>query len=142
MVNKKLQEIGKKLDITDKDIRNIGKVGFTTKIVYWIVTAIIAVISYIIGFFVGKGTCPSTGVVTTTTSIATTTTTIATTTSTTTTTIGYPYAAGLMIPSILAVKKRSSKIAILLVSAVAFLIAIKIYPIFGQAIMYNVYKRK
>jgi len=142
VVNQKLREIGQKLNITDKDIRNIGRTGFTTKILYWIMTTIIALVSYIVGFFVGKGTCPSGGVTTTipttTTSIVTTTTTIATTT----TTVGYPYAASLLIPSILTVKKRSSKIAILFLSTIAFLITIKACPVFGQAIMYNVYKRK
>jgi len=38
-------------------------------------------------------------------------------------------------------KKKSTKIAVLLISAIAFLVALKGTPVFGQAIRYNVYKR-
>ncbi|MEM5855116.1 MAG: hypothetical protein QW472_02225 [Candidatus Aenigmatarchaeota archaeon] len=117
IAQQKLQEIGQKLNITDEDIKNIKKAGLTNKILYWITTAIIAIISFIIGFFAGKVTCPSTGGG------------------------GYPYAAGLVIPNTLISKKRNSKIAILLLSVIVFLVAIKLSPAFGQAIKYNVYKR-
>jgi uncharacterized membrane protein len=120
MDNQALQKIGKELNISDKDIKDIRKAGFTSKILYWIITAIIAIISFIIGFLVGRGTLiPSGGGPSG----------------------GYPFAGGLVIPSALSGKKRSSKIAILLTSATAFLIAIKVYPVFGQATLYNVYRK-
>jgi hypothetical protein len=143
MVNQKLQEIGQELDLTDRDIRDIRNAGYTSRMLHWIITPLIAVLSFITGFFLGEGTCPPVGSVS-----STTTTSIATSTSTTivdtTTTIGggYPFAVGLVIPAALAAKKsKGSKIAVLLISTITFLIAIKTYPVFGQAIDYNVYKK-
>ena len=116
-MNKKLRQIGQRLDITERDIKDIGKAGIASKILYWIITAIIAIITFIIGFFIGQGNCSTSD------------------------NGGYPFAIGSMIPGVLAGKRRSSKIAILLFSMVAFLVAIKAYPAFGQAIKYNVYRR-
>jgi len=114
-MSQKLHEIGQKLNITESDIRDLGRAGLTNKILYWIITVIIAIITFVIGFFMGQSTCTSPGG-------------------------GYPYA-GSVIPSLLANKKKSSRVAILLFSAIAFLIAMRAYPAFGQAIKYNVYRR-
>lgn len=116
-MNQKLQEIGRKMGVTEKDIRDMGKRGFTGRIRYWIIAAIIAIISFILGFFIGQSTCPPTGGGG-----------------------GYPFSA-VLTPVALAGEKRSSRIAVLLMSATAFLIAIKAAPVFGQAIEYNVYSR-
>lgn len=117
MLNKKLKEIGQKLGVSEKDIRDMGKKGIARNILYWIIGIVVAILSFMVGFFVGKGTCPveSSG--------------------------GYPFAAGIVIPSMLSNKKKSTKIAVLLMSAIAFLVALKAAPVFGQAIKYNVYKR-
>jgi hypothetical protein len=120
MVNQKLQEIGQQLDVTEGDLEDIKKAGSTGRIIYWVITAIIALISLILGFFVGRGACPSTG----DGSYG-----------------GYPFAMGLVIPAAVAGKSKSSKIAVLLISTITFLIAIKSYPVFGEAIKYNVYNR-
>jgi len=116
-MNQKLKEIGEKLGISEQDIGRLGKKGIVRNILYWIIGIIIAILSFIAGFFVGRGTCPSAG------------------------SGGYPFATGMVIPSMLSGKKKNTKIAVLLISAIAFLVALKVPPIFGQAIKYNVYKR-
>jgi hypothetical protein len=119
MVNKKLRSVGEKLNVSEKDIKNIKKAGFLNKIWYWIIAVLIAIITFIIGFFVGKANCPaSTGGLPP----------------------GYPYASAIIALPALYSKKKSSKIFLLLVSTLAFLIALKT-PVFGQAILYNVYKK-
>jgi hypothetical protein len=142
-MNKKLRGIGEQLDLTDRDIRDIRNAGYTNRMLHWIITPLITVLSFITGFFLGKGACPPVE-----SASSTTTTPIATSTSTTildtATTIGggYPFAVGLVIPVALAAKKsKGSKIAVLLISTITFLIAIKSYPVFGEAIKYNVYNR-
>jgi len=117
MMNQKLKEIGQKLGVSEKDIRGMGKKGIARNILYWIIGIIVAILSFVAGFFVGKGTCPVEGGG------------------------GYPFAAGVVIPGMLSGKKKSIKIAVLLISAIAFLVALKAAPVFGQAIKYNVYKR-
>jgi len=123
MMNQKLREIGQKLGVSEKDIRGMGKKGIARNILYWIIGIIIgiivAILSFVVGFFVGKGTCPSVD-----------------------SGGGYPFAAGVVIPGMLSGKKKSTKITVLLISAIAFLVALKADPVFGQGIMYNVYKRK
>lgn len=117
MDNQKLKEIGKKLDISEQDIRGLRKKGIARYILYWIIGIIVAILSFLVGFFIGRGTCPSVSGG------------------------GYPFAAGIVIPSMISSKKKSTKIAVLLISAVAFLVALKGMPVFGQAIKYNVYRR-
>ncbi len=114
-MNRKLREIGSRLDVTGRDIRGMGKAGFIGRLLPWIITAIIALLSLILGFFVGRGTCPPAGG-------------------------GYPYSAAL-IPVALTDRKKNSRMAILLISAIAFLMALNTTPVFGQAIKYNVYRR-
>ncbi len=115
MVNQKLQEIGQKLDVSEKDIKDLGKTDFKSRILYWIITAAIAILSFILGFFAGKGSCPPAGG-------------------------GYPFSMGL-VPVAFSGKGKNFKISVLLVSVIAFLVALNAVPVFGQAIDYNVYGR-
>ena len=117
MVNEKLQRIGKKLNVLNKDIKSISKKGIARNILYWIIGVLVAILSFILGFFVGKTKCPSLY------------------------SAGYPFAMALAIPSVLNNKKKSNKIVALLISAMIFLVALKSVPAFGEAILYNVYKR-
>lgn len=116
-MNQKLKEIGQKLGVSEEDIKGFRKRGIARNILYWIIGIIVAILSFVVGFLVGKGTCrvESGG--------------------------GYPFAAGIVIPGMLSSKKKSTKIAALLISVIAFLVALKAAPVFGQSIKYNVYKR-
>jgi hypothetical protein len=117
MVNK-IVKISKELGVNEKDIIQIKKKnGFVNKLIYWIISAIIAIISFILGYFVGKSSCLN--------HIS----------------AGYPFASGLVISSALK-EKGKPKIMLLLLSTLAFLFAIKAHPVFGQAIKYNVYVRE
>lgn len=122
MSTQKLQEVGEMLDVTEKDIRDIRKSALTKKIWYWIIGAAVAIIAALVWFFSRKESSPDPfaggGLPP-----------------------GYPYAAAVILPHMLRGKKAQSKIAILLVSALAFLVALKANSVFGQAIEYNVYKR-
>ena len=123
MGNQKLRKIGRKLDLTAEQIRTIRKAGVLNKLWYWVIGAAVAILTFIIGFFVGSGSCPvcenggGSGLPS-----------------------GYPYAV-MVLPGMMKGKKARSKIAILLVSALAFLVAMKASAVFGQAIKYNVYKK-
>jgi len=114
MANQKLLEIGSKLNISSYDIKSIKKWHMTSKILYPIIAAIIAIISFILGYFIGQSTCSSCG--------------------------GYPYLSGIFSPVGLKQDKKS-KIAIILIAAMGFLLAFKLSSVFGQAIKYNVYKK-
>lgn len=141
MVDSKLVEVGRLLDVTEGDIRCMGRRGVAGRFVAWIVAPIIAVLVFVLGFFAGRVTCPVADMVTSTTStLIPVTTTITTTTSilsTTTTWSGYPYAA-MALPVVLAEEKRS-RVAVFLASAIVFLLAFKANPVFGQAIRYGVF---
>ena len=115
MTEEKLKEIGQKLGVTEKDIRKLRRKGISRNLLYWIIGILVAILSFLAGFFIGRGTCPPAGGG------------------------GYPFAAA-VIPGIASGKKKS-RVAILLISAIAFLLALKGTPVFGQAIKYNVYKR-
>ncbi len=117
MNNKMLQEIGSKLDVSGQDIKGNRKSHTLSKIKYYIATAIVGILTFILGFFAGRGTCSETvgfgG--------------------------GYPFAGGLFA---LGGQKRASKIAALMLVVVGFFVALKAVPIFGQAMDYNVYSKK
>ncbi len=117
MVNEKLGLIGDELNISKADIQRIQKANTKNNFLYWVLSAIIALLSLILGFFVGKGTCSSAGGG------------------------GYPFSMGL-VPVALTGKEKNSKVVVLLVSVIAFLVALNAVPVFGQAIEYNVYKRR
>lgn len=121
-------EIGRMLNVTEKDIRGMGRKGIARNVINWIIAAIIAILAFVLGFFAGRGGCPADVVTTTTT---TTTTTLA----------GYPFAAALAVPFLLPVKKRGRFVA-LLISAIVFLVALKSTPVFGQAVLYNVFSKR
>ena len=117
MENNKLQEIGDKLNVSSqeiKDIRKKNRRNLGNRIQYIIISALIAVISFILGFFTGQGTCPFTG--------------------------SYPYTSALFAPAAITNQKRGSKIAVALIAATGFLLAFKMSPVFGQAIKYGVYE--
>jgi hypothetical protein len=114
MINQKLLEIGNKLNISANEIKNIQKGYITSKILYPIITIIIAIITFILGYFIGHSTCSSGDV--------------------------YPYISGAFSP--LGIKQgKKSKIATLLIAAIGILLAFKLSSVFGQAIKYNVYKK-
>ena len=113
MINQKLLEIGNKLNISANEIKIIQKGYVTSKILYPIITIIIAIITFILGYFIGHSTCSSGG---------------------------YPYISGAF--SSLGLKQdKKSKIATLLIAAIGILLAFKLSSVFGQAIKYNVYKK-
>lgn len=131
-MNKKLEDIGKKLQVKGKDIRAIRKKAFTNKIWYWVAGAGIVIVTFGIAYLVGKGSvtcpeciCPDSPPTNGGGELPE----------------GYPYSAAVMLPTMLRGRKTSSKIAILLGSALTFFLAIKASSVFGQAILYNVYKR-
>ena len=118
MENNKLQEIGDKLNVSNQEIKEIRKRNrrsLGNRILYIVISALIAAITFILGFFAGQGTCPSTG--------------------------GYPYTSALFAPAVITNQKRGSKIAVLLIAAAGFLLAFKMSPVFGQAIKYGVYEK-
>lgn len=115
MIKKELQEIGKKLDVSRKDIKDIREICVIKKIFHWILGVLIGLLSLFIGYRYGRSACSGLPP-------------------------GYPYAV-LALPGMMKGKKARSKIAILLVSALAFFVAIKASPVFGEAIKYNVYKK-
>ncbi len=114
----RIMGIAKSLGVEERDIKRMGRRGSVNKLIYWILGIIIAIVSFIAGYLIGKRACPATSP------------------------HGYPFAVvGLAIPAALK-EKRRSKTAILILSILVFLLAIKSQPIFGQAIEYNVYSRK
>lgn len=120
MINDKLQAIGSKLNVSTQDIKSIQKTHRFSNLKYYIATAIIAILTFILGFFAGQGTCPASSV---------------------SPGAGYPFAGGLFTLGASGSKKRASKIAIILLSAIAFFIALKTFPVFGQAMDYDVYAK-
>ncbi len=114
-MNQKLQEIGGKLDVTQEDISGMKRAGLKSRVRYWVVSAAIAILSFILGFFLGKGSCPPAGG-------------------------GYPFYMGL-VPAALP-GKNLNKIAVLLVSVIVFLVALNVVPVFGQSVKYGVYLRQ
>ncbi len=126
MAESTIEEKASELGVSPEDV----KPGKCRKFWQWLIHIAIAVILFLIGFFVGGGgaTCPTCaecppcppdgngG--------------------------GYPYAAAVILPQMLDSKKsKKTKLAIVLGSALAFFIAMKAAPVFGQAILYNVYEK-
>jgi hypothetical protein len=118
-MNKKLQEIGKKLNITEKDIQRMQKGFISRKILGIIVGIAIVILAFIvwvlrkmnlIGPF--RGYPP-----------------------------GYPFAPSTMMGGYLLTKKKNSKLVDLLISAITFLSSLVAHPVFGVVNLYNVYKR-
>ena len=120
MNNKMLQEIGSKLDVSAQDIKGVQKGYFVSKMKYYIATAIVGILTFIIGFFAGRGTCPET--------IGSSG--------------GYPFAGGLFALGAPGSGKRASKIAGLMLVVVGFFVALKAVPIFGQAMDYGAYRKR
>ncbi len=124
MDNYKLLEIGSKLDVSGQDIKGIRKGHTLSKLKYYIATAIVGILTFVIGFFAGRGTCPEIS------------------SASFVSPGGYPYSAGLFVPAVMNGKKRASKIAMLLLAGVGFFVALKIAPVFSDAIKYGVYRER
>ena len=118
MSNEKLEEIGDKLNVSSQEIKDIRKRNLRNRILYIITSALIAVIAFILGFFAGRLSCPTGGGG------------------------GYPFSSALFAPAVITDQKPNSKskIAILLMGGIGFLLAFKMSPVFGQAIDYGVYE--
>lgn len=127
-MNKKLQEIGKKLNITKKDIQRMQKGFISKKILVVIVGVVIAILAFIVWFLWKKETEPGLPP-------------------------GYPFSppetptspsSMAIIGGYLLTKKKNSKVAGFLISTIAFLSswAHSVFGVFGQAVAYNVYKKK
>ncbi|RLG12693.1 MAG: hypothetical protein DRN71_05840, partial [Candidatus Nanohalarchaeota archaeon] len=121
MVNDKLQKIGSKLKVSGQDIKGIQKSHTLSKMKYYIATAVVGILTFVLGFFAGRGTCPEIS----SASIVSPG--------------GYPYAAGLFVPAAMNGKKKTSKIAVMLISVIGFVVVVKMASVFGQAIDYGAY---
>ena len=53
---KELQEVGNKLNVSSQDIENIRKKTSRSRIWYIIISAVIAILSFILGYFIGRST--------------------------------------------------------------------------------------
>ncbi|MFH1127108.1 MAG: hypothetical protein ABIG84_01985 [archaeon] len=107
------------MNISSEDIKNIKKTTLISNLKYYIATAVIAILTFILGFFAGSGTCPVTSSISS----------------------GYPFAGGLTAFGASASQKRTTKIAGIILVAAGFFIALKTSPIFGEAIKYNVFSK-
>jgi len=118
MANKKLQQVGEELGVSEKDIANIRKRRLKGKLLRPIMGAIIVACSSGLGFLVGKGDLFSSG--------------------------GYPYA----IPGLglIAGLKRGKGVLILvtiLLSVIGFAVAYRVgYHHYHRSILYNVFSRR
>jgi hypothetical protein len=139
-MNKKLQEIGKKLNITEKDIQRMQKGFISKKILVVIVGVAIAILAFIVWLLWRKetGPTPSPGYPF---SPPETPTPTLPTTPTPPPGGGYPFAPPAIMGGYLLTKKKNSKVVGLLISAIAFLSSLTAHSVFGQAILYNVYKK-
>jgi len=138
-MNQKLKEIGEKLNLKEKDIWRIQK-GFISKKVLGIIVGIaIAILAFILWLILRRqtGLKPSTPPPSTPLPPG-----YPYTPQPPKPGEGYPFVPPAMIGGYLLTKKRNSKVAGFLVSAIVFLSSLMPYPAFGQAIMYNVYKKK
>jgi len=134
-MNKKLQEIGKKLNITEKDIQRMQKGFISKKILVVIVGVAIAILAFIVWLLwkkeVGPSLPPGPGYPFSPPETLTPTLSTAPTSP-------IPPA---IIGGYLLTKKKNSKVAGLLISAIIFLSSWT-RPVFGQSILYNVYKKR
>lgn len=140
-MNKKLQEIGKKLNITEKDIQRIQKGFISKKILVVIVGVAITILAFIVWLIWRKetGPTPPPGYPFRPPETPTPT---PPTTPTPPPGGGYPFAPPAIIGGYLLTKKKNSKVAGFLISAITFLSSVIAHPVFGQAIRYNVYKKR
>jgi hypothetical protein len=141
-MNKRLQEIGKKLNITKKDIQRMQKGFISKKILVVIVGAAIAILAFILWLLWRKETGPTPPSPGYPFSPPETPTPTPPKTPTPPPGGGYPFAPPAIMGGYLLTKKKNSKIAGLLISAIAFLSSLIAHPVFGQAILYNVYKKR
>ncbi len=112
------------LGVGERDIKNIRKAGVKVRILQGLIAVLLPLLYFIVfrlGVSLRLRYC---------------------------TNMGYPFACSdyglglLMIPPVLAGKKKSSRITALLISAIVFLIALNATPVFGQqTIIYNVHYR-
>ncbi len=112
MNKEKLEEIGSKFDVSEKDIKNIKKDNISRKIIYWIIGILIAIICLIIGLIIYLSDSSS-----------------------------YPYGI-ITTPIAVQTKTKKSRIAALLIVFLTFLIAIKATPVFGEAPDYDVFSKE
>ena len=148
-MNKKLQEIGKKLNITDKDIQRMQKGFISKKILVVVVVVAIAILAFIVWLLWRKETEPtppspeypfSPPQPPTPTPLPTPSPSPMPTPRPHR---GYPfYAPPGIIGGYLLTKNKNSRIAGFLISAIVFLSSLIEPPVFGQAIKYNVYKKR
>ncbi len=115
------------LGVGERDIKNIRKAGVKVRILQGLIAVLLPLLYFIVfrlGVSLRQMSCPN---------------------------IGYPYCCeytweteySLMLPTALAGKKRGSRIAVFLMSAIAFLVAMKSAPVFGQIIpLYSVASRE
>ncbi len=118
----KLVELGSTLGVDKRDVMGVRKTGFKIRVLQGIIVVLLSFL-YSIIFRLGINAkllnlnCPN---------------------------VGYPYCCSYMGVGLLSVasasEKRKYRIAIILLSAVAFLSAMKAVPVFGQGIVYNVYR--
>ena len=120
MYNEKLVQIGSKLNVSAQEIKGVQRGYFVSKMKYYIATGIVGILTFVLGFFAGRGTCPETDI-----GLGG----------------GYPYAAGLFVPAAMSGKKNLSKIVVTLISVIGFVTVVKAASVFGQAIEYGVYKK-
>lgn len=122
-MNRKLQEIGNKLNVSKQDVESIQKERIKGMFIYPIIGAVIAACSIILGFLLGVANpvCVNCE--------------------------GYPYGAAGVASAAVSWKKKKSLLIITaiitaLLSFVGFVTAYKTAQnMFGYAIMYNVYKK-
>jgi len=118
MPNEKLQEIGEKLDVSDKEIKNIENIGNKQRILKAILSPVLIFLGSVLAFFGGTYLGSYVQVAT------------------------YPYV--LETPAgIIAAKQKGKKGSLLskmLVPVIAFMVGI-FFGYYALGIMYNVYKR-
>lgn len=117
MVNKKLKEIGQKLNVSGKDVKKIQNTAFKEKLVRFLIHPILGVALSILTFIVGVslgGGCANCA--------------------------GYPFTT--IGPAIVQGKKGESMLYILLIPIITLVAGYLVgKTFFSYAIMYNVYKR-
>lgn len=118
-MDEELKTSAEKLDVSQQDVNNIKRKARIYKIIYWVFNAIIAIITFIAGFMIGS----EMGSVST----------------------GYPYAGGLLAPTVLGSKSRS-RMVIFFSVLIGILIALKVKSLSAYepeytVSLYGVYKK-
>ena len=141
-MNKKLQEIGKKLNITEKDIQRMQK-GFVSKKILGIIVGIaIVILAFIVWLLWKKEIGPTRHFHGYPFSSFETPRLTSPPTPTPLPDRDHLFALPVIMGGYLLTKKKNSKVVGLLISAITFLSSLVAYPVFGQAILYNVYKKR